>query len=388
MRVFFICNWYPNPANAADGVFLKNTATAIAQSVNVTVFYADSLETIDVPRHEVTGSIPKVCITFYPSPDSNFKLLNLLLRSFRRIKYLKRMLDEEMLHSKPDLLHLNIVSPSVLLVWYYRWRYGIPYVYSEHWDIPLRVKMGLQKKWLPWRVGMKLTAMFSDKTIVCSNAIREAFLKYKLADAQTLAIVPNVVVTGNSPAQDEKQRTDKKILLHVSSLNDHQKNISGILKAVQNVHRSRNDFELHFLGKGPEIEKHKKLAESLDLLNTVVFFHGYVSDEEKLEWYAKSTAHILFSNFEGYSVVTAESIFNGRPVIVTNCGGPSDFVTPETGIMIEPGNIEALAGAIHHMLNHATDYKPDLLRNYGLQTFSQAVVGQKHVEIYQQILHS
>ena len=63
--------------------------------------------------------------------------------------------------------------------------------------------------------------------------------------------------------------------------------------------------------------------------------HGFVTEEQKLELLTNADFHILNSDDEGFSVVTAEAILYGIPVIATKCGGPEDFVTPSTGILIE-----------------------------------------------------
>ncbi len=41
MRVFFICNWFPNRIHPAEGMFLKNAAEAISAYDEVTVFFAE-----------------------------------------------------------------------------------------------------------------------------------------------------------------------------------------------------------------------------------------------------------------------------------------------------------------------------------------------------------
>lgn len=41
---------------------------------------------------------------------------------------------------------------------------------------------------------------------------------------------------------------------------------------------------------------------------------------------------VLNSNFETFSVVTAEALAYGKPVIATRCGGPEEFVNKIMGI--------------------------------------------------------
>ncbi len=76
-------------------------------------------------------------------------------------------------------------------------------------------------------------------------------------------------------------------------------------------------------------------ARKLGLLNLLYSFTVMYRKNKKLEYIAKSDFHILNSDEEGFSVVAAESLCYGIPVITTDCGGPEDFVTDYNGIIIK-----------------------------------------------------
>jgi glycosyltransferase involved in cell wall biosynthesis len=385
MKVFFISNWFPNKHNPAEGMFLKNAAEAIALYDLVTLFYADedkSLAAGATFEQRVENKV-SIHIAYYTPFKSPFKWLNMLLSSAKRIYYLHGLIRKEFATNRPDIFHFNIVSPSIVLMWYYKLRYCIPFVYSEHWDVPLRARRGLVKRWLPWRIGMKACASWASRVLVVSNAMRESFLHYGLASA--VDIIPCVIVADNTNINDEKRLEGAKTLLHISTLSDAQKNISGMLRVIAALSASRSDFVLQILGHGKEFVEHQNNAKQLGILNKTVFFHGFVSEEEKQKWLEKSLCHILFSNFEGFSVVTAESIYYGRPVIVTRCGGPEDFVNESTGIIIEPGNEQELKEAIEYMLDHYSEFIPSILRSYAIGVFSASVVGEKHHDLYRAV---
>ncbi|MBL0310278.1 MAG: glycosyltransferase family 4 protein [Bacteroidetes bacterium] len=388
MNVFFVCNWFPNRNNPSEGLFLKHYAEAISVNDDVTIFFAEQDARLKQSSEEVNYKYNQVEVRtiYYPPVQTGLKPLDLIGNSIKRIFYLRRIIGEEFKMKRPDIFHFNVVSPSVVLMWYYKFFRSIPFVYSEHWDIPIRVKRGLIKKWLPHRIGMKLTAMFSSGVIVCSKAMKEAFHHFNLSD--NVFIISSVIFLDNKSIRDEERQTGKKILLHVSSLGDFQKNITGIIDAVAEVAKNRSDFELHFIGKGKEIEQHKSHAQRLQLLDRIILFQGFVSDEEKREWFEKSAFHILFSNFEGYSLVTAESIYYGRPVIATRCGGPEDFVNEQNGVLVEPNNVDELSKAISFLLDHYLQFQPEELRKYGESIFSPSVVGMKHHQLYQAVLQN
>jgi glycosyltransferase involved in cell wall biosynthesis len=313
------------------------------------------------------------------------KVPDLIINSIKRTLHLRRVISQECKETgKPDIFHLSVLSPSVVILWFYKFVYGIPYVYSEHWDIPIRVYLGEVKKWLPYRVGMKLCALFTSRVVVCSKAMKDTFNLYRLSD--NVDIIASVVYLNNKGIDDTKRLEGKKIILHVSSLGEAQKNVSGMVKAIAEVSKTRSDFEFHVLGYGKEFDSLNQLAESLGILNKSVFFHGFVSDDEKRQWFEKSLFHLLFSNFEGYSLVTAESIYYGRPVIATHCGGPEDFVNENNGILVQPRDIPGLVSGVNYMLDNYRRFIPDDLRRYGEQIFSPQVIGLKHHQLYEEVL--
>jgi len=88
------------------------------------------------------------------------------------------------------------------------------------------------------------------------------------------------------------------------------------------------------------------------------------------------------SNFETFSVATAEAIACGVPVIVTRCEGPEDFVTEDVAILIERANEKQLEEAIFHMLDNWRKYSKKKLQEHAKSKFSYEVVGRKFYEIY------
>ena len=72
----------------------------------------------------------------------------------------------------------------------------------------------------------------------------------------------------------------------------------------------------------------------------------------------------------------------GTPVIATRCGGPEDFVTPEAGLLVPPGDEKALAAAIDWMLDNHDSYDPGAIAAYARGRFSLEAVGMRLHEIY------
>jgi len=200
-------------------------------------------------------------------------------------------------------------------------------------------------------------------------------------------VVPNVVEV-NTTSTIHRLKTRKKKILHISLILERSKNITGILRALYNIihNRKRDDFELHIIGEGKDTEKIKNLSIQLNLYNRYVFFEGMKHPEDVYQYLQEADFLITNSNYETFSVVTAEALACGIPVIATKCGGPEDFVTEETGILIEPGNEKQLGDAIIYMLDNSDKYEKRKLMEYANKRFNSFTVGRQFYEIYEKIL--
>jgi glycosyltransferase involved in cell wall biosynthesis len=69
------------------------------------------------------------------------------------------------------------------------------------------------------------------------------------------------------------------------------------------------------------------------------------------------------------------------PIVATNVGGIPEVVTPEVGLLAEPGDVDSLKAAITQMIDALDCYCPERLAALA-QQYSTVVVGQQLDRIY------
>jgi glycosyltransferase involved in cell wall biosynthesis len=79
---------------------------------------------------------------------------------------------------------------------------------------------------------------------------------------------------------------------------------------------------------------------------------GAVADECLPDLYDTADLFVLASRFEGYGMAYAEAIAHGLPVIGTMTGAIPETVPADAGILVQPDDIEALAGALRHLIEN------------------------------------
>ena len=80
---------------------------------------------------------------------------------------------------------------------------------------------------------------------------------------------------------------------------------------------------------------------------------GAVSPQRLAALYAEADLFVLASRFEGYGMAYAEALAHGLPVIGTNAGAIPDTVPPDAGLLVDAGDIPALAHALRRVIGDA-----------------------------------
>ena len=80
---------------------------------------------------------------------------------------------------------------------------------------------------------------------------------------------------------------------------------------------------------------------------------GLVDDEALAAAYAAADLFVLPSRYEGYGIVYAEALAHGLPVIACDVGPVPEVVGEDAALLVPPGDVKALSGALDLLLNEA-----------------------------------
>jgi len=122
------------------------------------------------------------------------------------------------------------------------------------------------------------------------------------------------------------------------------------IKAFGLISEEVPDARLWVVGDGPLKPKLEKLVKRLGLGERVTLY-GRVGEEEKIELLTRAQALVFPAVREGWGLVVTEANACGTPAVGYDVPGLRDSIRHgETGILVPPGDVEALAEAITTLL--------------------------------------
>lgn len=170
--------------------------------------------------------------------------------------------------------------------------------------------------------------------------------------------LPNVVdidaIRQRAAEPAEADGPDGPFIVSVARLDEGQKDHRTLLRAYAKVRAQYADAPgLLLLGDGADRASLEQLAHDLGVA-AHVRFAGFCSNPFPFMRAARML--VLSSRYEGFGMVLLEAMALGTPVVSTDCPtGPRDLLDGgDSGLLVPPGDIDAMADAILKLLNDAS----------------------------------
>ena len=126
-----------------------------------------------------------------------------------------------------------------------------------------------------------------------------------------------------------------------------RKGIDTLLRAFA---RLKSDSVLRIVGIGPEKSRLERLADSLTIADRVRFL-GQLSFSALIAEYRNASVFALPTSQEGFGIVFLEAMAASLPIVAGNAAAVPEVVrNGVTGILVRPGDCQALAGALQLLL--------------------------------------
>lgn len=374
-HILFISSWYPNRNDPTHGIFNRYFAQAAALYNKVSVLHvcSENLQGKEMDFVFSTEEHIQTMTVYYKKVNllRPFKKYNAAMSAFN--EGYKRLVGHV---SKPDLIQLNVILPSGIGAYYLSKKYNIPYVINENWSGYTEEDGnydGALKKYFTRKIVSRAKAIMPT-----SEYLMKAMLAHNLKG--NYFVVPNVVNV-NLFKPETMPSVPETTLIHISSLNDREKNVSAIIMAFAEAAATVPGLRLNIVGEGSDKKEYELMVENLELTARIKF-KGRLMAHDLVNEINDSDALIMFSNYETFCLVIIEAFACGKPVITSNAGAIAGYMKPALGIMVEKEDGEALKSAIVTFVNNKHKFDGDYIRDFAVKNYSYEKVGKKLTAIY------
>ncbi|MFM2135584.1 MAG: hypothetical protein RL021_984 [Bacteroidota bacterium] len=374
--------WYPNRTDPQLGVFIQKHARAIASMNRVRVFFAIndpnmSTPSIEAELSEIDG-VKEYRYYFADAkgPIRKWKNAVRYLQCWHRFKRDAGLYDSY----RPHVIHAYIILRTVLLACWTSRMHKTPFVASEQWSGYVSgeyVRLGWFRRALI-RVSLRKAAGISAVSFFLKSHL-ERHLK-----RNDISVIYNVIEP-EIPAPVKPHEQSIRIAL-VADLVDDIKNISDVLRCMPELKAKHPGMRLDIIGGGRDESSLKNLSASLGLADSTVRFLGRKPNADVYRLLVDSDFLVMNSRFETFSLICAEALRCGKPVVATRCGGPEEIIHEGNGILIAAGDRTELSKALEQMCSTYGSYDPKVLQREAEYKFGARTAAYGFNEWYRSVL--
>lgn len=384
MKLLWLASWFPNRTDLSAGDFIDRQAAAVAAMVDqLEVFHAVRDDKLNPGCSEMETRICdgyRVWIMYYRPPEWPGALAK-LAAAWQYFRAFEKMWQACYGKSeRPDLMHVHVAMRAGLVARRWKRKWKIPYLITEHWTgyyAHSEPSLHRSPRWYQQQTQRVLqeAACLLPVSIDLGAQLRQ------WVNEVPIQVVPNVVdtrffnVSGSNPPEPAR-------FVHFSYLTP-QKNPTGIVQALVQLRDRGHEFRFDFFGA--ESAELNGLIASVGL-SDFVQVHPAIPYARVAEEMQRSTALVMFSEFENQPCVILEALCCGLPVISSRVGGVHEIIDASNGLLVPSRDVEALAEAMHKLLTQRSTYSSMDIAARASAAYSYSVVASQLLSIYQSML--
>jgi len=279
----------------------------------------------------------------------------------------------------PDLIHVMTPGPSAMVMIQAGYDAGFPVIYQEL-GIPYHPP-DFQSYYEQFTSVLPLCA----EVVALSPKLIE-HCREKLPRPKALSILP-IMSDEVANGRNARHPAADRITFGFAARMEQLKGPMILIDAFAKAYQSCGDLTLNIAGDGSQRQKIAARAKALNIASRYRYHGVYTHPEECRAFMESLDVFVMPSFSEGTPNSIVEAMACGKPIIASDVGGIPDMIGDEAGLLVPPGEIDALAEA---MLRLARD--SDLRKQMGKvararyqKLFSPKVVVPLIVESYERV---
>jgi L-malate glycosyltransferase len=383
MNILFLCSWYPTEHMPHAGLFIKEHACAIHKAGNnikviaIIIKPSNKILTSEI-RDFVDEYGINTTIILLHTKHFNLAHYNFLLQLFYLNKLIKKIIKEN--KYKIDLVHSNVIFPSGILGYLIAKKLQVPHVISEHWSrlnrmmkIPVfsyfckKVYLNSQRilpvsDFLKKNIQSHIPNIQSNKFHIIGNIVNPDLFRFVEKQTDTSDTIHFCAIA----TWAKKKTPDKLPELFIEAL--------SILKSEIEI-----NISLTMIGGGDRVDELHNLCQKMGISAN---FTRHIEKEKIASFLQSANFFLHASTIETFSIVVAEALSCGTPVICSNVGALPELVNESNGVLCE-NTVDSWVEGIKKAMITPYDYKK-IAESIG-NKLNYHTIGKKINEVYAQL---
>jgi glycosyltransferase involved in cell wall biosynthesis len=374
-QVLIISFWNPTEQYPHQGVFIQEQAAAVCSMRDNVIF-------LQVNISWARNLLPVKSIETSEYFKGRRIRIDLRTRLWKFLYvnpwFVSRMIYRLIIDRKDELLpaviHANVVFPCGMVSYLLAKRLNTRLLISEHWSKTDRILKH------PLLSGIARKAYTGSYAIVCVSG----FLAARIASStghRNILTIPNIIDTSVYSYSPKLFSAEDPLKLFCIATWRLPKRLDLIFEAVcaYAIESSRN-IELTIAGTGEQAEKlqNEKIPPNLKINRM-----GYLDKTTIASILHRTHIFLHASEIETFSLVTAEALSTGTPVLVSDTGALPELVNESNGILVRNTPDSWLRG-LKEIVARKFDYRAIALENQ--DEFSARQVGKSIIALYDNII--
>lgn len=361
MKILHITNWYPSKRNPKDALWIKAHIDSLKPFVSD--YFILHLQIQPSGRYKFyKHDLPKGLQRILEVPTRSWFLIEILSALFLAYYLLTLSVRQY------QLINCHIAYPNLT---FWHWIKKIvpkPLVITEHWSA-YHFNFGVNKA-LP-----RIQRIFQQAipVIAVSKSLVQDIKIFSNVDFPA-SVVSNIVNT-DVFYYKETALTSMPSFFMLSKWKwpkDPLTLITAFARFTKNT-----PAHLRIGGYGPQLDEMKNLIRDLAIEDCVSFL-GVLDAGQVAKELNHAKAFLHCSEYETFSVVCAEALCCGCPVLASGVGGISEFVDETNGILLHSNTIDNWTEALHNIMEKQLSRIK--ISDQSRVKFNRNTIGQKYFE--------
>lgn len=337
LKIFHVVYWYPNKENSTEALWIQRHITSLENFIETQFILHLQVKPSDkfkLIRNNDARLMQRILLI----PVQSWFLIEILTALLLGYYLIKLKAAK-----KFDIINFHIAYP-LLTYWHLIKRFiKVPVIITEHWSayhfhFNVREPKKLQRIKRIFRQGLPV--------ITVSEALKTDIRNFAGNSVFPQIVIPNSV--SREFVYGHPSIPEKNTFFMVSGWKWPKRPDIVIEAFAAFLKESKKKYFLRIGGYGSLLPEMEKQVAALGLTDKVSFL-GKLNSADIADEMRAAIAFLHCSEYETFSVVCAEALSTGCPVVASGVGGIIELVDSDSGILVEDNEVNSWKDALHHI---------------------------------------